>query len=87
LRSSDQLERAALLIAPMNPTRPSDTLALRFRVAHHFGYGVSAEMARRCLERLDEESIPGEVRIMNVLSDTDPVGTQGPVWRIGGRAV
>jgi hypothetical protein len=87
LRSSDHLERAALLTAPMNPTRPDRGLALRFRVARQFGYGVSAPMARRCLERLDEEGIGGELRILRVLCDTDAVATQGPVWRVGGRAV
>ena len=64
-----------------------DTLTLRFRVARRFGYGVSAGMMRRCLERLDEEGIPGVLRLLNVLCDTDPVGTQGPVWRVGGRSV
>jgi hypothetical protein len=87
LRSSDHLERAALLIAPMNPTRPGKTLALRFRVARRFGYGISPAMARRCLERLDEEGINGELNILGVLCDTDPVGTQGPVLRVAGKAV
>jgi hypothetical protein len=87
LRSSDQLERAALLIAPVNPTRPGPELALRFRAARRFGYGVSPTMARRCFERLDAENIPGELRILSVLSDVDSVGTQGPVFRVGGRAV
>ena len=87
LRSSDHLERAALLTAPMNPTRPGKRLALQFRVARCFVYGVSAEMARRCLERLDEEGIGGELAILRVLCDTDAVATQGPVWRVGGRAV
>jgi hypothetical protein len=87
LRSSDHLERAALLTAPINPTRPGKTIALRFRVARRFGYGVSPAMARRCLERLDEEGIPGELNILSVLCDTDPVGTQGPVLRVGGKAV
>lgn len=87
LRSSDHLERAALLGAPLNPLRPRGTLSLRFRVAHRFGYGVSAAMARRCLERLDEEEIRGELNVLRVLCDTDAVGTQGPVWRVGGRAV
>jgi hypothetical protein len=44
-------------------------------------------MVRRCLARLDEEGIPGEVRIVLALSDTHPVGTQGPVWYVGGKAV
>jgi hypothetical protein len=87
LRSSDHLERAALLIAPMNPTRPGKTLSLRFRVARRFGYGVSPAMAHRCLERLDEEGITGELNILGVLSDTKPVATQGPVLRVGGKAV
>jgi hypothetical protein len=87
LRSSDHLERAALLIAPMNPTRPDNTLALRFRVARRFGYGISPAMARRCLERLDEEEISGELHVLGVLCDTHPVATQGPVLRVGGKAV
>jgi hypothetical protein len=87
LRSSDHLERAALLIAPMNPTRPGKTLELRFRVARRFGYGISPAMARRCLERLDEEGISGELHVLGVLCDTHPVATQGPVLRVGGKAV
>jgi hypothetical protein len=87
LRSSDHLERAALLIAPVNPTRIGDALVLRFRVARRFGYGVSATMAHRCLARLDEERLPGELSVDGVLSDTHPVGTQGPVVRLGGKAV
>jgi len=87
LRSSDYLERAALLAAPLNPTRPPGMIALQFRVARRFGYGVSAAMARRCLERLDDEGIGGELRVLRVLCDTDPVATQGPVWRVGGKAV
>ena len=44
-------------------------------------------MVRRSLARLDERDIPAEVRILRVLSDTKPVGTQGPVWYVGGKAV
>jgi hypothetical protein len=44
-------------------------------------------MVRRCLARLDEQGIRGTVRILRVLSDTQPVATQGPVWNIGGAAV
>ena len=87
LRSSDQLERGALLASPVNPLRVGDSLVLRFRVARRFGYGVSAGMMRRSLARLDTEQIRGALRILRVLSDTDPVGTQGPVWRVGGRSV
>jgi hypothetical protein len=87
LRSSDHLEHAALLVAPTNPTRPGKALALQFRAARRFGYGVSPAMARRSLERLDEEGIGGELTVRRALSDTDAVATQGPVWRVGGRAV
>ena len=85
--STDYLERAALLIAPCNPARYGGPHALQFRCARAFGYGVSAEMARRCLARCDEEGITGEVEILRALSDTYPVATQGPVWYVGGRAV
>jgi hypothetical protein len=44
-------------------------------------------MARRCLERLDGERISGRLRILNALSATSHVATQGPVWRVGGRSV
>jgi hypothetical protein len=102
LYSSDYLDRAALLLAPVNPdaraqaARPEGgdasgtlggTLAFRFRCARSFGYGCSPEMTRRCLERLDEEGIRGAVRILRALSDTKPVQTQGPVWYVGGRSV
>jgi hypothetical protein len=87
LVSTDWLERAALLLAPVNPARYGGKPAFRFRVARLFGYGASAQMARRCLERLDEGGIRGEVRILRVLSDTEPVATQGPVWYVEGRSV
>jgi hypothetical protein len=85
--SSGQLERAALLLAPVNPSRHDESPSFRFRAARVFGYGASPGMVGRCLERLDGEGIRGSVRILRVLSDTDPVATQGPVWYVGGRAV
>jgi hypothetical protein len=87
LVSSDWLERAALLMAPVNPARYGGVPGFRFRVASRFGYGASAAMTRRCLERVDQEGIRGEFRILRALSDTDPVGTQGPVWYVDGHAV
>jgi hypothetical protein len=87
LRSSDYLERAALLLAPMNPSRVRDRTAFRFRAARSFGYGASPEMTRRCFERLEAENIRGSVRILWALSDTKPVYTQGPVWYVGGGPV
>ncbi len=87
LYSSDYLDRAALLMAPANPVRFGDRPGFRFRCSRSFGYGVSAEMAGRCFERLDHDGIRGEIRVLYALSDTHPVATQGPVWRIAGKAV
>ena len=87
LTSSDHVERAALALSPLNPIQGIGRPGFRFRCARSFGYGASGEMVRRCLARLDEERIPGEVRILRALSNTHPVGTQGPVWRIGERSV
>jgi hypothetical protein len=89
LRSTGQLDRAALLMSPLNPTRPPDdptASVFRFRCARRYGYGASAMMVRRCLERCDEERIRGAPRVLWALSDTHPVATQGPVWYVGGRA-
>jgi len=87
LTSTDYLERAALLLAPCNPGRYGGKPGFRFRVSRVYGYGVSATMARRCLERLDEAAIRGTFQILRVLADTYPVATQGPVWYVGGRSV
>jgi hypothetical protein len=87
LTSSDDYDRAALLTAPLNPSRFEETPGFRFRVARRFGYGAAEQMVRRCLQRLDDDGVPGELRILRVLSDTNPVGTQGPVWYVGGKAV
>jgi hypothetical protein len=87
LRSGGQFDRAALLAAPLNPLRTAHAPGFRFRCARNFGYGASPAMTRRCLARLDEETIEGRLRILHALSDTHPVGTQGPVWHVAGRTV
>lgn len=87
LDSSDHIPRAALLGAPMNPTRVPGELALRFRASGKQGYGVSTQMARRCLERMDAEGITGRLRVLWDLSDAENAATQGPVWRLAGRSV
>lgn len=87
LASSDYVYRAALHLAPLNPRRLGTSLRFQFRSASRFGYGASPGMVRRCFERCDEENIRGRVEVLRVLSDTDPVGTQGPVWQIAGRMV
>jgi hypothetical protein len=87
LDSSDHLPRAALLGAPLNPTRNLDAVALRLRVSGKQGYGASPLMVRRCLERMDAEGITGTIRVLHELSDTENAATQGPVWRLAGRSV
>jgi hypothetical protein len=87
LVSSDHVDRAALLFSPLNPARERGRSALRFRVSRAKGYGASPEMTHRCLERAQEEEISGRLTLLRVLADTDNVGTQGPVWRVGGRSV
>jgi hypothetical protein len=87
LRSTDHLERGALLMAPLNPLRDGARPALRFRAAQRYGYGAWPGMVRRCLERCDGERMVGTVRVLWALSDTDPVQTQGPVWYVGGRVL
>jgi hypothetical protein len=87
LPSTDYVEPGALRLSPLNPRRDGSRAVFRFRVAHKFGYGGAPEMARRCLERLDEAGITGNLRIVDVFSDTYPVKTQGPVWHSGGRVV
>ena len=85
--SSDHIDLAALLMGPANPLRQIENLTFQFRVARTFGYGASPGMTRRCLERVDDAGIPGTVRVLRLMSDTHPVGTQGPVWYVGGKAV
>jgi hypothetical protein len=87
LDSTDYLERAALLLAPLNPARYGGHTGLRFRCARQFGYGASPGMVSRCSARCDEEGITGDVEILYALSDTYPVATQGPVWYVAGHSV
>jgi hypothetical protein len=87
LTSSDYIEPGALRLSPLNPTRPDARPLFRFRAARKFGYGGSPEMVRRCLERLDEAGIRGELRILNVISDSYSAKTQGPVWYAAGKVI
>jgi hypothetical protein len=85
LHSSNDVDRAAVLCGPLNPIQSTGRPGFRFRAASTRGYGASAGMVGRCLARLDEEEIRGEVRIVRVLCDTHPVGTQGAVFSVGRR--
>jgi hypothetical protein len=86
LDSSDHVPLAALLGAPLNPTRVPGEVAIRFRASSK-GYGTSAGMVRRCLERMDAEGVTGRISVVLGLSGSDHAVTQGPVWRIAGRSV
>jgi hypothetical protein len=86
ITGSDLLPRAALLCAPINPTRDRGSLAFVFR-AGRVGYGVSEGMARRCFERLDGEGIDGSVTVLRALSDTEPIASQGSSWIVAGRVL
>jgi hypothetical protein len=86
IEGSDLLPRAALLCAPINPTRDRESIGFLFRVGR-VGYGVSAGMARRCFERLDEEGVAGSVTVLRVLSDTRPIASQGSSWIVAGRVL
>jgi hypothetical protein len=87
LTSTDFVERASVLCIQCNPRRDGRRAAFRFRCARLRGYGVAPEMARRCLERCDHEGIEGSVAVLRVLSDSQPVATQGPVWIAGGKTL
>jgi hypothetical protein len=83
--SSADVDRAAVLCAPINPIQSTGRPGFRFRCASHHGYGASAGMVGRCLARLDEAGVTGRVRITRALSDVDPVGTQGVTFVVGRR--
>ncbi len=85
LDSSADVDRGAVLCAPLNPIQSAGKPGFRFRAASHRGYGASAGMVATCLGRLDDDSISGRVRITRFLSDVHPVGTQGAVFSIGRR--
>jgi hypothetical protein len=87
IESSTLLDRAALLCAPLNPARSGSRLVFTFRCSGRSGYGASPSMTRRCFERLDNEGIVGTASVVRVLSDTDNVDTQGPVWLVGGKTL
>ena len=87
LLSTDYVEHAAVFCIQMNPRRVGDSAVFRFRAAHHAGYGVAPQMARRCLERCDAADIRGSLALVRVLSDTHLVSTQGPVWILDGQTI
>jgi hypothetical protein len=85
LDSSADVDRGAVLCAPLNPIQSTGRPGFRFRCASARGYGASASMVGRCLARLDEAGITGHVRITRALSDVHPVGTQGATFLVGRR--
>jgi len=87
LTSTDYIERTSVLCIQCNPRRDGTRAALRFRAARARGYGVSAEMARRCFERCDADGIEGSIEVLRVVSASRHVGTQGLVWLANGKTL
>ncbi len=87
LASTALLPRAALLCAPLNPTRDHDISGFVFRGSREAGYGVSTMMARQCCSRLDAEGIEAAVGVRRALSGSAPVATQGPTWLVAGKVL
>lgn len=87
LRPTESLEDVALIVSPLNPEHCDGRTAFRFRVGRSFGYGAAPEMAGRCLERLDEARVSGRLHLLQLLAEKQPLETQGPVWRLGGRSL
>jgi hypothetical protein len=85
LDSSADVDRGAVLCAPLNPMQLTGRTGFGFRCASERGYGASTAMVARCLTRLDEAGITGHVRITGALSDVHPVGTQGATFAVGRR--
>jgi hypothetical protein len=85
LDSSADVDRGAVLCAPLNPIQTTGRPGFQFRCASARGYGASTEMVARCLARLDEAGITGHVKITRALSDVHPVGTQGATFVVGRR--
>ena len=85
LSSSADVDRAAVLCAPLNPIQGTGRPGFRFRCASSRGYGASVGMVHSCLQRLDAEQIGGHIRITRVLSDVHPVATQGATFLVGRR--
>ena len=85
LDSSADVDRGAVLCAPLNPIQSTGRPGFRFRCASARGYGASAGMVGRCLARLDEAGITGHIRITQSLSDVHPDGTQGATFIVGRR--
>jgi hypothetical protein len=85
LDSSADVDRGAVLCAPLNPMQLTGKPGFGFRCASDRGYGASAGMVGRCLSRLDEAGITGHVRVTRVLSDVHPLGTQGATFLVGRR--
>ena len=86
LDSSDYLEPAALATAPLNPARWGDSA---FASAARAG-SATAPPRRWCgaaWSASTNVASPARCEILRALSDTKPVGTQGPVWYVGGSRV
>jgi hypothetical protein len=85
LDSSADIDRAAVLCAPLNPMQLPGRPGFGFRSGNIRGYGASTGMVHRCLTRLDEAGISGHIRVIRMLSDVQPMSTQGATFLVGRR--
>ena len=83
--SSALLDRTALLCAPINPTRAGSRLGVHLPLLGRSGYGVSARWRDAASSGSTTRGSRASTRVLRVLSDTDLVATQGPVWLVGGK--
>jgi len=85
LSTAEPYHPVALIVSALNPERCDERSSFRFRVGRAFGYGAATSTVSRCLKQLDEHEVEGCLRLLDVLSQRRPFGTQGPVWRLEGR--
>ena len=71
----------------MNPRRDGDRAALRFRCARVSRLRRLAGDGPPLPRALRREDIRGTITVLRALSDTQHVGTQGPVWQLDGQTV
>ena len=88
IESSTLLARAALLCAPLNPARSGSAPRLHVPLLRSLGL---RRLARRWRGDASSASTTrassARRRVLRVLSDTDNVDTQGPVWLVGGKTL
>lgn len=80
LHREELFDSARLWMAPTQIERIAGKRDLfSFRVSHTQGYGCHAELAARCLRKLDVATMKGELTLMRSLHGVRRNLTQGPL--------